>query len=216
VRIERLSTAGRSVPMRNAVLALSISVLAACGSASSDPLDASGASPDAASTAGPDAAGVAALDAGLPSDAADLPVDAALSEGDAATAGADAAAAGADAASAGPDAGLSFPACAAAFAGCADYTDATATDAARTITFSGGSYTPKCLKLRQGQAVTFSGTFSSHPLEQSCGPVGAIAAVNAGKTATYTLGAAGDYGYFCNFHGDATGSGMSGSIRVVP
>ncbi len=192
--------------MRHVILVLSLSSLLGCGSASqsfdaSAPgVDAGHVAHDASAQAGPD--GSATGDAGEPADAATSPVDAAS--------------AGMDAAPPGPDAGPSFPVCGAGFAGCNDYTDATAVGADRTITFAGGSYTPKCLKVTAGHAVTFSGSLSAHPLEQSCGPQEAIAAVSSGKTATYTLTVPGDYGYFCSFHGDATGSGMAGAIRVVP
>jgi plastocyanin len=106
--------------------------------------------------------------------------------------------------------------CAASYAGCTTYTDATASGASRTITFGFAFYSPKCLQIRAGQSVTFSGTFGSHPLTPACGPAAAITGTSAGNSATFTFTVTGDYGYYCSLHGAPSGSGMAGSIRVVP
>jgi plastocyanin len=107
-------------------------------------------------------------------------------------------------------------ACASAFAGCSSYTDETA-NASHTIMFGdalGFSYSPKCLKIRSGQPVTFSGSFASHPLGQGCGPATVITSTSPSGALTFTT--TGIYGYYCHFHGDPSGSGMAGSIQVVP
>lgn len=94
------------------------------------------------------------------------------------------------------------------YAGCNTFTDGT------TITFPNvnDTYSPKCLRVRVGQQVTFSGDLADHPLQQSCGP--AANAISGGATATFTV--PGVYGYWCTDHGSSGGSGMAGAIEVVP
>ncbi len=104
------------------------------------------------------------------------------------------------------------------FAGCVTFTDLTAAAADRTITFGGGSntYVPKCVRVKLGQQVTFSGSFSSHPLRQSCGPVNGVLQGASGSSASFTLDQAlGVFGYYCDQHGSPNGSGMAGAIEVV-
>jgi plastocyanin len=87
----------------------------------------------------------------------------------------------------------------------------------------GFNYSPKCLKVSAGSSVTFSGDFSSHPLEPSAlrgtltgNPVTSTTAVpDGGTTKTFAFPTPGFYAYFCQFH-DSTDSGMfmSGVIWV--
>ena len=105
--------------------------------------------------------------------------------------------------------------CKPAFADCASYDDYTAPTADRTITFPFLSYAPKCMKISAGQSVTFSGNFGVHPLAQACGTPGAITNGTSGS-ATFTFATPDVYGYYCENHGSADGSGMAGSILVVP
>jgi len=105
--------------------------------------------------------------------------------------------------------------CTAAFAGCSSYMDLTADAADRTIAFTFSKYTPNCIRVKTGQTVTFSGNFAQHPLAQSCGPDGVLFN-STGMSKSFTFQAAGDYGYYCTFHGNQLGQGMSGSISVVP
>jgi plastocyanin len=105
--------------------------------------------------------------------------------------------------------------CAAAFATCTTYDDLTADAANRTIAFTFSQYTPKCIKVKVGQTVTFSGSFPQHPLAQSCGPEAVLFNTN-GNSKAFTMQTAGDYGYYCTFHGNPQGQGMAGSISVVP
>ena len=100
---------------------------------------------------------------------------------------------------------------------------ATATDmtgmTAVTISFGdalGMHYDHPCIKVDSGTMVTFSGSFSNHPLgggdtppvQDSASP---ITATISGTSATFTLGTPGVYGYFCSLH---YGSGMEGAIVV--
>jgi plastocyanin len=105
-------------------------------------------------------------------------------------------------------------ACSAVVNGCAAADFVPATGGPVTIVFgvSGDTYDPKCVDVTAGQPITFQGSFSLHPLSQTCGPVDAIPATSAGTTLTITP-PAGTYGYRCNVHGAA---GMVGAIRVVP
>ncbi len=112
--------------------------------------------------------------------------------------------------------------CKPAFAGCATYVDATAESASRTLTFPTGGlqFSPKCLRVKVGQSVTFmspDALFSSHPLKQSCGPTADFVTANMGSSKTFTFTAAlGKYGFYCDEHGTMGGDGMAGSIEVVP
>ncbi|MGC4119660.1 MAG: hypothetical protein QM765_34835 [Myxococcales bacterium] len=210
-------------------------VVVACGEPSqspdgstSVPADASAAAKDAAlssvdASLGSDTGGTTAPDTGTP-----LAADASATEADAATVATDAALTAADAAvsappdaavSSTPDAALSAPdassanLCAAAFAGCTTYQDATA-GGPQTISFAPVAYSPKCLKVAAGQTVTFSGSFSFHPLSQACGPADVITDTSSGTSKSFVFAEPGTYGYYCTAHGSAAGSGMAGSILV--
>jgi plastocyanin len=104
--------------------------------------------------------------------------------------------------------------CSAGFASCTSFSDGTA--GTPTISFPGLAYDPKCLRLKVGQAVSFSGSFSAHPLEQACGPAPVIASTSSGTSASFSFSKPGLYGYYCTLHGTSTGSGMAGAIEVVP
>jgi len=91
-----------------------------------------------------------------------------------------------------------------------------------TITFPAAAtdfnYTPKCLKVTAGATVTFSGDFSSHPLNPSAlrGTTtgNPIVVTNTGTSAPFTFPTAGFYAYFCQFHGADNGQFMDGVIWV--
>lgn len=108
-----------------------------------------------------------------------------------------------------------FAACASAYAGCNSFEDRSGAAANRTITFTSNSYTPQCIRVAVGQTVTFSGSFSSHPLEGACGPSEVIADQSSGSSYTASFATAGTYGYFCTRHGTRSGSGMAGAIEVI-
>lgn len=102
----------------------------------------------------------------------------------------------------------------------ADFVDRTAAGAIRTVSFGVGgfTYSPKCITIAAGQMVTFSGTFSSHPLRPGIGanatagsPNNPITATSTGTTANFTFANAGTYPYNCQFH---DGSGMNGVVKV--
>jgi len=90
-----------------------------------------------------------------------------------------------------------------------------------TVTFPGLSYSPKCARIRAGQAATFTGTFSSHPLRAGIVTGGTVTpaagspilAKSSGSTVTYSFPNAGTFPYYCDFH---YGAGMTGVIYVDP
>lgn len=106
--------------------------------------------------------------------------------------------------------------CQPAFAGCVSFTDATAVDADRTVHFQDYSYAPKCLTIRSGQTLTFSGDFIRHPLTPSCGPELLLEYRDTATTSSFVLEAVGIYGYYCLDHGNPQGDVMAGAIEVVP
>ncbi len=86
-----------------------------------------------------------------------------------------------------------------------------------TITFGAEHvYTPKCLKIAKSSAVTWSGTFSGHPLAPSTrGTSGnPITSTNSGTTKMFTFPNAGFFPYYCTFHGTDAGANMAGVIWV--
>jgi plastocyanin len=87
-----------------------------------------------------------------------------------------------------------------------------------TITFGGSlglKYAPACIKIAKGNSVTFSGSFSSHPLsggadgnKDTSSP---IAETSTGSSATFTFANAGTFPFFCEYH---FSSGMEGAVFV--
>lgn len=97
-----------------------------------------------------------------------------------------------------------------------DYVDAT------TVAFGGalGSvYSPRCVRVRTGASLTFSGSFSSHPLSPSprnSGGTNPIPVTSSGTSVSVPFPTAGFYSFYCTFHGSAAGTGMSGVVQVTP
>lgn len=101
-------------------------------------------------------------------------------------------------------------------------TDGTAVGFDRTVAFGGATglaYAPRCLRVAAGQAVTFAGTFASHPLQAGT-VVGSVATPAAGSpipttatgtTATATFTTTGTFPYYCTIHGVG---GMNGVVYV--
>ena len=109
--------------------------------------------------------------------------------------------------------------CIAGFATCTTFTDLTG-EAEPRIDFGGTfgqTYAPKCAQIKVGQTITFWGSFSSHPLDQACGPRRVFKEDDPDiGFSSFTPGSAGVYGYYCTFHGTLAGTGMAGAIKVVP
>jgi plastocyanin len=108
------------------------------------------------------------------------------------------------------DGGILPGGCASDYAGCTSFTNFTADGG--TISFSCCSYIPKCVRIRVGQPLRFSGFFGDHPLAQGCGPEPVI--VNS--PGPYTFAVPGRYGFYCTAHGSEDGSGMAGAVDVIP
>jgi plastocyanin len=108
-------------------------------------------------------------------------------------------------------------------------TAAAATDmtgmATVSIAFGGATglkYAPPCIKVTSGTKVTFTGDFTTHPLQAGVIANGTATPATAGSsplpttamatgtTATFTITPAGTYGYYCTVHGVA--DGMEGAI----
>jgi plastocyanin len=92
-------------------------------------------------------------------------------------------------------------------------------DATTMITFAGIEYTPRCVRVRAGSMLVFSGNFATHPLvggtvngstatPDSASPV---PATSSGSELTFSLSAPGTVPYYCTAH---AGSGMMGAIFV--
>ncbi len=98
--------------------------------------------------------------------------------------------------------------------GCVSFTDFTADGG--TITFPStalpSQYSPNCVAIKVNQSVTWTGSFTSHPL----GPKGGdtptpITATSTGTTATFTFPNAGTFGFGCQTH-----PSMQGAVKVTP
>ena len=113
--------------------------------------------------------------------------------------------------------------CVASVNGC-DINTATDMGSAATITFANGNFTyaPKCIRVTANAVVTFSGNFTSHPLQggqvvagaavpQTTGPFGTR--TNTGTTMPFTMATAGTFPYYCEPH--AVSRAMTGAIFVV-
>lgn len=102
------------------------------------------------------------------------------------------------------------------YAGCTTFMDLSAAGATRTITAMDTlNWSPKCIQIKAGQSVTWSFT-ASHPLSgAAANPTKEIVDKAVGP-ATYTLSGVGTYGFYCQVHGLANGSGMAGAVKVVP
>jgi plastocyanin len=99
------------------------------------------------------------------------------------------------------------------YAGCTTWTDRTgATDQRSVAALNSNTFSPKCIKVKVGQAVTLTGDFQQHPVRHMCGP--STIATSAPYVTTFT--APGIYGFYCDSHGAASGSQMAGAIWVTP
>ncbi len=112
------------------------------------------------------------------------------------------------------DAGISAQTCRVDYAGCMTYVTP---DGGPTVDFGGNvgdTYAPKCLRVAKGTTVTFKGDFAAHPLAQGCGTSNVISN-GADGTKDITFNEAGTWGYYSRAHGQPTGGGMAGAIRVT-
>jgi plastocyanin len=113
----------------------------------------------------------------------------------------------------------------AAICGC---TQATAEDdttsATVTVSFGGAlgpAYAPKCVAIKVGTVVTFSGDFAMHPLRPSPtvsapgNPIVDVGPADAGASASFTFASTGSFGYRCLVHGTED-AGMCGAVYVLP
>lgn len=86
----------------------------------------------------------------------------------------------------------------------------------------GLTYSPKCIKVKQGTVVTFNGNFAGHPfvggevaggskVQASSGPF--VPAVSTGMSTPFTMSSTGTFPYYCDVHALA---GMTGAVFVVP
>jgi plastocyanin len=100
-------------------------------------------------------------------------------------------------------------------------TDLTAETTA-TVMFTSFAYTDKCIKVKAGTVVTFSGNFSGHPLlggtvvGGTATPAGSgpfVPVTNSGTSKDFTLSTPGVYPYYCVPHATI---GMNGAVFVVP
>ena len=79
------------------------------------------------------------------------------------------------------------------------------------------SYQPKCLAIDAGRSVTFSGSFTAHPLYPSArrgtianNPIGGV---SSGDTKVVLFPGRGFFAYYCGVHGAADdGSTMAGIV----
>lgn len=190
--------------MRSTLSSLALTLaLVACGDDSEDNEKGtdSGAKPDASTTNDGGAMDAARPDASGPTDSA-VPTDAKVDSGRANDAGS-----------------MAIP----TLNGCTEamYMDLSAPSAGRTVMFGGGlgqTYAPKCVTIAAGQMVTFSGSFTGHPIakgtpqDTNAGSASnPITDQNTGNSKTVMFPSVGTYPYHCVLHGN---NGMVGSIHV--
>ncbi len=94
------------------------------------------------------------------------------------------------------------------------------------ISFANFAYSPNLVLITVGDTVTWSGDFTSHPLESTMVPVGAQAFSNSvGSSFNYVVSVSGDYTFHCTIHSSMTGTikastpstgiGMNNSINEI-
>lgn len=73
--------------------------------------------------------------------------------------------------------------------------------------------TPRCVEIKAGESVTWTGNFATHPLQADEGDKpNPIASANlASSSATVTFPTAGTFGFKCQVH-----SSMIGAVLVTP
>jgi plastocyanin len=85
-----------------------------------------------------------------------------------------------------------------------------------TVLFGGSvglSYSPSSLSVSVGDTITWSGSFSSHPLSSTTIPAAAPSWLcDSGTLFSYVVTVPGSYNYVCDFH---QGSGMAGSFTAA-
>jgi len=92
--------------------------------------------------------------------------------------------------------------------GCTTFADETASGGAIAWDFN---VTPKCVKVKVGQAVTWTGDFSFHPLAPFNGDTPNPITTGSGGTSKVTFPTAGTFGFHCLTH-----PAMQGAVQVVP
>lgn len=89
-----------------------------------------------------------------------------------------------------------------------------------TASVSALEYTPKCLKVKRGTVVTFTGDFGVHPtigstLPARTDPGNPIVSIHTGTSHVVTYAQPGFFGYYCAEHGQDDGTGMAGVVWVT-
>jgi plastocyanin len=108
--------------------------------------------------------------------------------------------------------------CPPSFAACATYADHTAASLVQIVIGPNDTYAPPCIRVRAGAQVRIEAD-GEHPLIAApCSPEDFVTAPHGGTmtTATYTMSAAGQFGYYCPAHSSSSGNGMAGAILVEP
>ncbi len=98
--------------------------------------------------------------------------------------------------------------------GCIDYVDRSLPEAERSLlwNFDLGTDPGRCLAIRVGQSVTWSGNFGFHPLGGYGGDTpNPIGFPSGGDAWEVTFPNAGTFGFICDVHVE-----MQGAIRVLP
>jgi plastocyanin len=87
----------------------------------------------------------------------------------------------------------------------------------RTIAQVDISYTPRCIRIKKGQSVTWDAEFTFHPMTSGSPSTGEqpgspITQTSSGTTVTFNFPDEGVFGFWCEEHGRA----MMGAIYVEP
>jgi plastocyanin len=96
---------------------------------------------------------------------------------------------------------------------CNTFVDRSSASASRTITwdFSVSTAPERCMTVKAGQKVTFSGSFSTHPLISGDGDKPNPIATLDPATGEVVYPKAGVFGFICGIH-----PSMIGAIKVIP
>jgi len=85
--------------------------------------------------------------------------------------------------------------------------------AGKTVTLTNNKFTPKTVKIKKGQSVTWVAKEGAHTVKADNGSFQS-GTLTAGKSFSHTFDTPGTYGYHCAFHGSA-GHDMAGTVIVT-
>jgi plastocyanin len=86
--------------------------------------------------------------------------------------------------------------------------------AGATVTLTNFQFAPKSVRIRAGEAVTWTSKEGSHTVTADDNSFDS-GTISAGKSFSHTFNKAGTYKYYCSLHGSTGGHDMAGTVVVT-